>query len=230
MRRRAFLGCSALAAVAALRGPWGATAPALAGVAAQRGPRVQLAWEGKSPLRASELAPHRDYVFLYPYEGTPCFLLDLGRPVPGVQVPLRTGGEYAWPGGVGKARSIVAYSAICPHTYVHPTRDSAMIHYFGPDQPATVAQRGGVITCCVHGSTFDPVQGAIPLQPPAEIPLATVLLEWEAETDSLYAVGLAGRPVFEEFFKSFPRGARRAVEGAAPVWELSRYSRAVLPC
>jgi Rieske Fe-S protein len=169
-------------------------------------------------------------VFHYPFEGTPCFLLELAAPVPAADVPLRGGGQYAWPGGVGPRRSVVAFSAICPHTYTHPTRESAMIHYFAPDQPATVAQRGGIITCCVHGSAFDPRQGAVPLQPPAEVPLAAVRLEWDEATDGLTATGVVGRPVFEEFFKGFPRNSRREVEGGTIVWPLARYTRAVLPC
>lgn len=228
MRRRAFLGCGAAAALAALRGA--ASAPGRAEAQVQRGPRVQLRWEDQGPLETARLAPHRDYVFAYPFESTPAFLLDLGRPLAGGDVPLRAGGGYAWPGGVGRNRSIVAYSAICPHTYTHPSRETAMIHYFAPDQPATVARRGGVITCCVHGSAFDPAQGAAPLQPPAEVPLAAVLLEWDAESDGLHAVGVAGRPVFAEFFRSFPRSGRRQVEGATAVWELERYSAAVLGC
>lgn len=229
IRRRAFLGCGALATLAVFRGSW---LPAASGAATpvQPGRRVQLLAEGKTPLRAADLRPHTDYVFFYPFEGTPCFLLDLGRPVPGAQVPLRAGDSYGWAGGVGRSGSILAFSAICPHTYVHPTRENAMIHYFPPDQPATVAQRGGVITCCVHGSVFDPVQGAIPIQPPAELPLAAVALEWEEATDALYAVGVEGRPVFEEFFRSFPRASRREMERVTPVWALSRYSRAILPC
>jgi hypothetical protein len=43
-------------------------------------------------------------------------------------------------------------------------------------------------------------------------------------------VGLAGRPVLEEFYRSFPQASRRPVEGTTAVWELERYSRAVLPC
>jgi hypothetical protein len=93
-----------------------------------------------------------------------------------------------------------------------------------------VAQRGGVITCWVHGSAFDPTRGAVPLQPPAELPLATVLLEWDPASDGLTAVGILGRPVFTEFFKSFPRTARRDTAGTATLWELARYSRGVLPC
>jgi hypothetical protein len=93
-----------------------------------------------------------------------------------------------------------------------------------------VAQRGGVITCCVHGSAFDPARGAVPLQPPAELPLATVLLEWDEASDELTAVGVLGRPVFTEFFKSFPRIARRDVAGTTAVRELARYSAGILPC
>lgn len=229
MKRRAFLGCSALAALAALRGPGRAAAPVAAGQG-ERGPRARLVWEGNAPVRASRLASHTDYVFGYPFEGTPCFLLDLGEPVAGADVPLRSGERYGWPGGVGPRRSLVAFSAICPHTYTHPTRESAMIHYFAPDQPATVAQRGGIITCCVHGSAFDPRQGAVPLQPPAELPLAAVLLEWDEGTDGVTAIGVAGRPVFAEFFRGFPRSSRREVEGTTTVWELARYSGAILPC
>jgi arsenite oxidase small subunit len=230
VRRRGFLGCSAVAGVALLRGAWPAAAPGAAEAQLQPSARARLVLEGGAPLRASRLIPHADYVFLYPFDGTPCFLLDLGKPVPPADVPLRTGGSYAWPGGVGRDRSIVAYAAVCPHTYTHPTREAAMIHYFPPDQPATVAQRGGVITCCVHGSAFDPARGAVPLQPPAELPLAAIVLEWDEVTDGLAAAGIVGQPVFVEFFKSFPRSARREVTGVTTVWELARYSRGVLPC
>jgi Rieske Fe-S protein len=131
---------------------------------------------------------------------------------------------------VGPAGAIVAYSAICPHTYTHPTRENAMIRYFAPEQPATLAGRGGVITCCVHGSAFDPARGAVPLQPPAELPLAAVLLEWDPATDGLHAVGLAGVSVFGPFFSSFPKSARGEVGPTTAVWPLSAYSVAVFSC
>jgi Rieske Fe-S protein len=230
VERRAFLGCGALAGLAWLQGARGLGAPGAAEASVERGPRTRLVLEGGAPVRAAQLVPHQDYVFFYPFDATPSFLLDLGKPVPGVDVPLREGGAYAWPGGVGRGRSLVAYSAICPHTYTHPTREAAMIHYFAPDQPASVAQRSGVITCCVHGSAFDPARGALPLQPPAEVPLATVLLEWDEASDELTAVGVLGRPVFAEFFRSFPRIARRDIADSTTVRELVRYSSGILPC
>ena len=222
-------GCAALAGMAAGAAAW--RAPAGAQAALQRWSRVQLVDEAMAPLKAAALVAHRSHVFAYPFEGTPCFLLDLGREVPGAEIPLKgAAAPYAWPGGVGRGRSVVAYSAICPHTYTHPNPETAMIHYFGPDTPATVSQRAGVVTCCVHGSTFEPGRGAVPLQPPAEIPLATVVLEWEETTDGLFAAGLLGRPVIEELFRSFPKASRREVSGVTPVLELSRYTRAVIPC
>jgi hypothetical protein len=104
-----------------------------------------------------------------------------------------------------------------------------VIHYFPADQPATVAGRRGIITCCVHRSAFDP-GGVVPLHPPAELPLAAILLEWDEATDGLHAVGVTGRPVFEEFFKDFPRSPRGKGEGTTQVWELERHSAATLPC
>lgn len=228
MNRRTVLGCGVLAAAAGLAAR---AAGARAGGQAVAAPKLPLWDEGREPFLASALVPHRTYVFLYPYESTPCFLLHLGREVTGTGIPAHgTVAAYDWPGGVGPDRAIVAYSAICPHAFTHPTREVAMIHYYGPSDAAAVAQRTNVITCCVHGSTFDPARGAVPLQPPAEIPLAAVVLGWEPATDALYAAGLVGRPVFAEFFRSFPRSSRRRVEGPVPVWPLERYSTAVMNC
>lgn len=223
MDRRTFLGCGAAAAgLAGALEALSATAQPLAA------PSVQLWTEERGPLRASDLVPHRSYLFLYPYESTPCFLLDLDRPLPGAALAGPGSAGYEWPGGVGASRSIVAYSAICPHAFTHPTRQVAMIHYYGG--PATVARRGNVISCCVHGSTFDPAAGAVPLQPPAEMPLAAIRLRWDPASDALHAEGLLGQPVFAEFFRSFPRSGRREVQGTSAVWPLERYSGAVLNC
>ena len=189
-----------------------------------------LTEDGSRPLEASQLAHHRAYIFNYPYESTPCFLLDVGEKVPGARVPLRTGAAYAWSGGVGRRGSVVAFVAICPHNYTHPTRDLSMLHYSPPGRPAAVTQRDRVITCCAHGSSFDPTRGAVPLQPPAELPLAAVVLEWAAAADGLFATGVLGLPAFEEFFSNFPNRSRRLLEGSTPVWDLEHYCQFVLRC
>ena len=185
MERRDFIKFCAASAVAA---------PAVAADARARFySRARLVDANGIALKAKAIPANRNLIFHYPYASTPCFLLNLGRPAK-ASAALETADKhpYEWRGGVGAGRSVVAYSAICPHTYTHPTIESTMIHYFGPDAPATVSQRAGVVTCCVHGSTFEPGRGAVPLQPPAEIPLATVVLEWEEATDALFATGLLG--------------------------------------
>ncbi|MCK7500966.1 MAG: hypothetical protein MZW92_70560 [Comamonadaceae bacterium] len=66
------------------------------------------------PVRARALAAETNYVFHYPYASTPCFLL---RPpkvaASAVNLKREDGASYAWTGGVGAERSIVAFSAIC---------------------------------------------------------------------------------------------------------------------
>jgi hypothetical protein len=92
--------------------------------------RVQLVDQPGRPLRASALAPNRNYIFHYPYESTPCFLLNLGKPaVQRVTLKTETGGTYEWPGGVGPGNSIVGYSAICAHRLTYPTRQISFISY-----------------------------------------------------------------------------------------------------
>jgi hypothetical protein len=42
--------------------------------------RAQLVDDHKRPIKAASLATGQNYIFHYPFEGTPCFLLNLGRP------------------------------------------------------------------------------------------------------------------------------------------------------
>ncbi len=55
----------------------------------------------------------------------------LARPVAGAgdACGARTASTYAWNGGVGPARAIVAFSAICAHKLAYPTRDISFIRY-----------------------------------------------------------------------------------------------------
>ena len=172
--------------------------------------RALLVGSGGEPLKASALTPGRNYIFHYPYRTTPCFLLDLGRPT-ATDVALRTeaGGEYRWPGGVGPRRSIVAYSAICPHRLTHPTRQISFISY-RDEAGGAEPRRGRVIHCCSEHSQYDPASGSRVLGGPAAQPLAAIVLEHEAKSDTLAAVGTLGGEVFDRFFEQF--GARLALE------------------
>ena len=165
--------------------------------------RSRILHRPREPLRASTLASGRNYIFHYPFEGTPCFLIDLGRPT--VQnVALRTegGASYEWPGGVGPQRSIVAYSAICSHRLTYPTRQISFISYRDASTASPVS-RPNTIHCCSEHSQYDPASGARVLKGPAPQPLSAILLEYDPATDGLYALGTLGGELFNAFFEKY---------------------------
>ena len=231
MERRAFIKfCAASAAAAG--------APA---VSADARPhlyqRVKLVAENGAPLRASDVPANRNLIFHYPYSATPCFLLNLGRPAKAA-AQLRTVDErpYEWRGGVGAARSIVAYSAICAHKLTYPTRDISFISFRADKTVGNKFSR--VIHCCSEHSQYDPAEGGRVLAGPAPQPLAAILLEHDPARDEIFAVGTLGGEMFEQFFAKYAfrlalengSAARRAVTGVAPVTPLERYCKQQVKC
>ena len=188
------------------------------------------------PFRASELKPQINYVFQYPFEATPVFLLDLGKPALPQSLSTRSRDAYAWPGGVGPNRSIVAFSAICAHQLVYPTREVSFISF-----RKTRAQRGvqdGLIHCCADHSQYDPARGAEVLSGPATQPLCAVLLTHDRKSDTLTAHATLGGELFEDFFRKYqaklsldvgPK-ARNTVSGQSAVIELDKYCRNAIKC
>ena len=233
MQRRDFIRICAAAAVAA---PAGASAGDLR---PRFYTRSRLTDEAMQPLRAATLKTGRNYIFHYPFEGTPCFLLNLGTAT-GRKVSLRTedGATYEWPGGVGSARAIVAYSAICSHRLTYPTRQISFISYRDRSSASSVS-RPNTIHCCSEHSQYDPASGARVLQGPAPQPLSAILLEHEPQTDALYAVGTLGGEMFNAFFEKFEMRltldygsgrARRRVGVQTAVTELARYCKQQVRC
>lgn len=165
--------------------------------------RARLVDEHKQPLRAGNLAVGQNYIFHYPFEGTPCFLLNLGKPT-GRDVDLRTegGATYRWPGGAGPQRTIVAYSAICTHRMTYPTRQISFISYRQRSRVSS-ASHANTIHCCSEHSEYDPAAGARVLNGPAPQPLGAILLEHEPATDGLHAVGTLGGDLFNAFFEKY---------------------------
>lgn len=234
MQRREFIKiCAAAGALG--------TRPALA--AADLKPRfytrVQLTDEARRPLRASQIAASRNYIFHYPYAATPCFLLNLGKATPqAVTLKTETGARYEWPGGVGPGSAIVGYSAICAHRLSYPTRQISFISYRDQTGPAKLT-RSNVIHCCSEHSEYDPASGARVVGGPAPQPLAAILLEHDPKTDGLYAVGTLGGEVYEAFFAKFEfklaleygdKRAHQAVTGATVVSELTNYCKQQVQC
>jgi Rieske Fe-S protein len=165
--------------------------------------RAQLTDEGGRPLKAAGLVAGRNYIFHYPYEATPCFLLNLGKAtVRDVQLKTENGSVYDWPGGVGPARAIVGFSAICAHRMSYPTPQISFIAYRDRSTASSV-MKPSVIHCCSEHSEYDPASGARVLGGPAPQPLSAVLLEYDATTDGLQAVGTLGGEMFDAFFAKY---------------------------
>jgi Rieske Fe-S protein len=234
MDRRGFIEtCTAGAACAGAAAAW----PVFAADARPKAyARVLLVDEFGDPVRAGKLQPLANYVFHYPYEATPVFLLNLGKAAPPQTLSLRNNETYGWPGGVGAAHSVVAYSAICAHKLVYPTRDVSFISF-----RKTRARKGvqdHLIHCCAEHSQYDPAKGAEVLSGPAPQPLCAVLLEHDRKDDSLTAWGTLGGELFDDFFRKYdaklsldvgPK-ARNPVTARAVVRELEKYCRNPVQC
>lgn len=190
------------------------------------------------PLKASELSTSEAYVFNYPMKGTPCFLIRLGSEARPAELKPKAGQPYAWSGGVGPQKDIVAYSAICPHQLAYTKKASSAISYQAG--ASEIAEgRKGMITCCAHDSVFDPANGASVVSGPAKQPLTAIRLEHDPADDGLYAVGVYGGALFDDFFKAFKadlneqygRGVyRQAAESTVPATLLSKYDPSALAC
>lgn len=233
MQRREFIRfCAAAGAT-----PVAAIADAAADATPHFYTRAKLLDSGGSPLRASAVPPHRNLIFHYPYDTTPCFLLNLGK---AASAPARLSTadkqSYEWQGGAGPKRSIVAYSAICAHQLAYPTRDISFISY--RTERGAGNRHANVIHCCAEHSQYDPARGARVVAGPAPQPLAAILLEHVPGSDELYAVGTLGGEMFEQFFAKYAirleleRGAatKKPVGQTTVVTELDAYCRQQVKC
>ncbi|MBI2772162.1 MAG: (2Fe-2S)-binding protein [Burkholderiales bacterium] len=234
MDRRSFIE-SCTAGAACLSGS--AALPAFAANARPKAyARALLVNEQGQPVKASQLLPLTNYVFHYPFEATPAFLLNLDKPALPQAMSTRSSDSYAWPGGVGASRSVVSYSAICAHQLVYPTKEVSFISF-----RKTRPQRGvqdHLIHCCADHSQYDPAKGAEVLSGPAPQPLCAVLLEHNPRTDTLTAYATLGGELFDDFFRKYqmklslevgPR-ATNAVSGQAVVRELEKFCRNSIQC
>ncbi|MEY4597816.1 MAG: hypothetical protein RLZZ445_613 [Pseudomonadota bacterium] len=235
MERRDFIRVCAASAIAF----HGAPVPAASDVRPRGYARTLLTDDGGRPLRASQLSVGENHVFHYPFEGTPCFLLNLGKPT-GRNVPLKTGtgADYQWPGGVGPRQAIVAYSAICSHQLTYPTRQISFISYRDQSTASRIS-KPNMIHCCSEHSEFDPAAGARVLGGPAPQPLCAILLEHEAANDTLHATGTLGGEMFDSFFSKYEirlameHGSSRAqqrVSGKTAVSPLKQFCKQQVRC
>jgi len=239
MERRDFMRICATSCAASTFGP-GVAAFAAADARPRSYARTQLTDSSGRPLRAMQLALGENYVFHYPFEGTPCFLLNLGKPTT-QNVALKTGdgAAYLWPGGVGPQRTIVAYSAICSHQLTYPTRQISFISYRDRSTASKIS-KPNMIHCCSEHSEYDPAAGAKVMGGPAPQPLCAILLEYERATDALFATGTMGGEMFNTFFTKYemrlalehgsPKQAQQRVTGTTTVTELTKFCKQQVRC
>jgi Rieske Fe-S protein len=198
--------------------------------------RTLLTDEQGRPFKASSLKLQTNYVFNYPFEGTPAFLLKLAQPALPQRLSTKAHADYAWPGGVGLQHSVVAFSAICAHQLVYPTHQVSFISF-----RKNKAQKGlqdNLIHCCADHSQYDPSKGAQVLSGPAEQPLCAVLLTHDAVADTLTAYATLGGELFDEFFRKYEfklsldvgPNAKNPVGKQAVVRELEKYCRNSIQC
>ena len=231
MERREFVAfCAASAASAATRALADDAQP-------RRYSRARLIDTVGAPLLAKTVPVNQNLIFHYPYAATPCFLLNLGRPVaPSTHLKTADAKAYEWHGGVGDNHSLVAYSAICAHKLTYPTRDISFISF--REEKSARNRFGSVIHCCSEHSQYDPAQGGRVVAGPAPQPLAAILLEHDTRTDELFAVGTLGGEVFNEFFEKYAfrlemelgHTARAAVNGSSVVQPLENFCRQQVKC
>lgn len=202
--------------------------------------RTQLTDETGQPLRAANLAAGENYVFHYPFAGTPCFLLNIGKPTAqNVTLKTENGAAYQWPGGVGPQRAIVGYSAICSHQLTYPTRQISFISY-RERSTASKISKPNMIHCCSEHSEYDPAAGARVMGGPAPQPLCAILLEHDPATDALFATGTLGGEMFNQFFSKYEmrlslelgstQAARQRVSGRTTVTALARFCKQQVRC
>jgi Rieske Fe-S protein len=215
----------------------GLSLPALASDAKPKNySRALLTNEFGDPMRAGSLRPQSNYVFHYPFESTPVFLLRLDQPALPQQLSTKAKDTYAWPGGVGPQKNLVAFSAICAHQLVYPTPQVSFISFRKNKAQKGVADN--LIHCCAENSQYDPAKGARVMNGPAEQPLCAVLLEHNSKDDTLTAYATLGGELFDEFFRKYefklsldvgPK-AKNPVSARTVVRELEKFCRNPIQC
>lgn len=201
--------------------------------------KVQLVDADGNPLKASTLKKETNYIFNYPFVGTPSILLDLGEETAkNVKLKSEDGEEYIWKGGIGSKGSIVAYSAICSHQLAHPTPDDSFLQYLERGKTTMAcAQKGGVIVCSSHLSAFDTKKGCKQISGPAEQALAAIIIEIDAD-DTLWASAVLGPDKFHDYFKRYKpemkkfyggkRKAKKRVKGDVTTVTLNEYTKEII--
>jgi len=131
---------------------------------------------------------------------------------------------------------LVAYAAICAHSLSFTGHETSFVNYSAGKNSYGFEKS---ISCCAHGSVYDPSQGAKVVNGPAQYNLASIVLEHNPNDDSLTAVDAIGTEIYAKFYKSFRKKLRNEygrktyrsqVEGDILALSAAAYSKDVLHC
>jgi Rieske Fe-S protein len=199
--------------------------------------KVQLKDKDGNPLKASALAKEEAYIFNYPHAATPALLVDLATPTQKeVKLKAEDGTEYIYTGGHGAKGTIVAYSAICPHSLTHPQKSMSMFKYVDEKGKTMSYDKGGVFVCTSHLSAFEPKEGGKVVGGPAPQALPAIVLEIDKD-DNIWAVAVLGPDKFQDFFSAFKqdlkkeygrKGAKKLVNEEAKAVKLNNFTASVI--
>jgi len=120
----------------------------------------------------------------------------------------------------------------------YPTPQITFISY-RDRSTASGAMQANVIHCCSEHSEYDPASGGKVVSGPAPQPLSAILLEYDAKTDGLQAVGTLGGELYNAFFTKYEfklaldygtERAKRRVSGRTVVKELRQFCKQQVRC
>jgi arsenite oxidase small subunit len=201
--------------------------------------RTKLVNQQGLAIKATQISVRKNYLFHYPFESTPAFLLRMAAPVVGKK-PLNTPKGDSWLAlpGIGPGNAFVAFSAICAHKLAYPTPQLSFIS-FQEKQTNKIGQTSqDVIHCCADHSQYDVLAGAAVLSGPAPQALTGIVIEHDARTDELFAVGTLGVEVYDAFFAKYDfklqmdhgNSARRMAGQASTLHLMDNYCKQTARC
>jgi Rieske Fe-S protein len=196
--------------------------------------RTLLVDRFQRPMKSRQLAAGEPYVFNYPFESTPVFLMALSRPPAPVDLSDGEKHPYRSLAGIGAQHSVVAYSAICAHKLMYPTPQISFINI----RKGQGNEPAHVVHCCGDNSRYDPTRGGRVISGPAPQPLAMIVLDWDQASDELHAIGTLGGEMFGAFFEKYAfrltldhgRKAKQMSAQTSIVRSASEYSRQLQSC
>jgi arsenite oxidase small subunit len=175
----AALAIGGMAAVAKVADETGGDTTSTTGVLAFPRYLIQDSTTGQT-ANIKTLQTNQYLTFNYPLDNEPNFIMKLG--VPAVN-------------GVGPDGDIVAFSDTCQHLGCPP----GFVYPGGPGPFCNTSYSGKrpVMYCCCHGSIYDVTNAAKVIGGPAPYPVPQVMLEVDAGTGDIYAVGMGPPTIYQ---------------------------------